>query len=82
MVSSLIEARGAERLQLVEEALEDEKLKQFYARLARAEAHHNTFFLEMASFYFSKLTIDERMETLLDLEAEAISSVPYRSALH
>jgi len=82
IISSLIEARGAERLQLVTDELTDPKLQQFYARLSRAEEHHHEFFLEMARLYFSEGQIQERLGELLDAEAKAIQSVPYRSALH
>lgn len=82
LISSLIEARGAERLGLVTNALDDPKLKQFYGRLSRAEEHHREFFLEMARLYFTEEQINERLDELLDAEAKAIQAVPYRSALH
>lgn len=82
IVSSVIEARGAERLKLIEENVSEERLKTFYGRLARAEAHHRTFFLDMAAYYFPQGTIQERLDAFLDIEAEAISSVPFRAALH
>jgi tRNA 2-(methylsulfanyl)-N6-isopentenyladenosine37 hydroxylase len=82
IVSALIEARGHERLTLVTDHLADPQLKDFYARLARAEGHHRNFFLEMAELYFPKKILLPRLETFLDLEAESIRSVPYRSALH
>jgi tRNA 2-(methylsulfanyl)-N6-isopentenyladenosine37 hydroxylase len=82
IVSALIEARGHERLSLVTDQLSDPALKDFYGRLARAEAHHHHFFLEMAGLYFSPKVLLPRLETFLDLESESIRSVPYRSALH
>lgn len=82
LVSALIEARGFERLSLVSQVMEDPKLKAFYERLARAEGHHRTFFLEMAQIYFSEAQISARLGELLDVESAAIQAVPYRSALH
>jgi tRNA 2-(methylsulfanyl)-N6-isopentenyladenosine37 hydroxylase len=82
LVSSVIEARGAERLGLVAGALVDEKLKHFYSRLARAEKHHETLFWDLAHLYFPKSTVEARYNQLLEVEAKAISSVPYRHALH
>ena len=82
LTSALIEARGAERLGLVAQHLSEEKLKHFYARLARAEGAHHHFFLEMASHYFPEDTIDNRLHELIAIENEAIRSVPFRSALH
>jgi tRNA-(ms[2]io[6]A)-hydroxylase len=82
LVSSLIEARGHERLNIVAERLADPKLQQFYARLARAEGHHQDLFYEMAGHYFPVEVVKLRLNQLLDLEAAAIQAVPYRSALH
>ena len=82
LVSALIEARGAERLFLVAEKIEDPDIKRFYPRLARAEAHHRSFFIEMAQLYFDDLTIQLRLKELLEVEKKAILSVPYRHALH
>ena len=44
LVSSSIEARGTERMHLVADHLNDETLKNFYRRLARAENQHKDFF--------------------------------------
>lgn len=82
LVSSIIESRGCERLTLVAERLEDEKLRQFYSRLSRAEGHHQGLFYELASIYFPESVISRRWNELRELEAHAISSVPYRHALH
>ena len=52
LVSSVIEARGCERLHLVADALPEGDLKQFYRRLARAEGSHKDLFVRLAEFYF------------------------------
>jgi tRNA-(ms[2]io[6]A)-hydroxylase len=82
LVSSLIEARGHERLYLVAEALEDEKLKHLYGRLTRAEKAHRDLFIEIAQIYFSNEVIEERLHYLIDEEAKAISHLPFRAAIH
>lgn len=82
LVSSVIEARGFERLNLVAEALEDPELKAFYKRLGKAEGQHKHFFLEMARLYFPEEVIAKRLDELLEIERDAIASVPFRSALH
>lgn len=82
LVSSVIEARGHERLALVTEALEEPTLKAFYARLTRAEKRHTDLFIEMAELYFPADEIKDRLDFFLDVEAKAIQAVPYRSALH
>ena len=82
LASAVIEARGFERLQLVAEALTDDGLKNFYARLARAEAHHRTLFAEMALQFFPEPVVRERLEYFLGIEARAISAAPFRAAIH
>lgn len=82
LTSALIEARGCERLHLVADHLQDEKLKNFYARLARAEGAHRNFFLEMARLYFSADEIVPRLHQWIAIEKDAIEKVPFRSALH
>ena len=82
LTTSLLEARGCERLHLVAEKLEDDDLKQFYARLARAEARHKDVFMEIAESYFPKDVVHARLAQLKEVEAEAMASVPFRSALH
>lgn len=82
LVSSIIEARGFERLTLITEVLEDTALKSFYLRLTRAEKRHTDLFLEMAELYFSPSIVEERLHEFIEVEAKAILSVPYRCALH
>jgi tRNA-(ms[2]io[6]A)-hydroxylase len=82
LVSSLIEARGCERIGLVAAELADARLRQFYERLGRAEGHHRELFLEIAQHYFPPETVAGRLDELLDAEAAAIQAVPYRHALH
>jgi tRNA 2-(methylsulfanyl)-N6-isopentenyladenosine37 hydroxylase len=82
LASSVIEARGCERLHLIANTLEDDRLKNFYARLARAENSHTDLFLEMASIYFPAEIVQSRLNEWLEIEAHAIQSVPFRSAIH
>lgn len=82
IVSSVIEARGHERLHLITEALTDPSLKSLYQRLTRAEDRHKDLFVDLALNYFSEEAVTERLEFFLDHEAEAIQAVPFRSAIH
>ncbi len=82
LAASVIEARGHERLALLETVLDVPELKALYGRLARAENRHRDFFLELAELYFSKETIAKRLAFFIEVEAEAIRSVPFRSAIH
>lgn len=82
LISSLIEARGHERLGLISQALEDPALKGFYTRLTKAEQYHRDLFLEIAAIYFSEKDILERLTYLETVEERAIQKSPFRSALH
>ncbi len=48
LVFAVIEARSAERLQILAESLEDEKARDLYASLATAEVRHRDIFLALA----------------------------------
>lgn len=82
LVSSVIEARGHERLSLIADALPEGELKNLYARLSRAEAHHRSLFVELALHYFPEKEVSERLAFFLDLEADSIAKVPFRAAVH
>lgn len=82
LVSSLIEARGEERFNLVAAAVEDPFFKSFYQRLANEEAGHHMIFLKLAGHYFSEEEIHERMNELAEIEAEAMKKSPLTYKLH
>ena len=82
IVAGVLEARGCERFSLVAEALEPGELKDFYTDLTRSEARHHALFIRLARHYFEEDVIRERVGFFLELEAEAISGVEIRSALH
>ncbi len=82
IASSVIEARGHERLNLVTEALEDPSLKSLYQRLTRAEDRHKDLFIDLALLYFPEEVVMKRLDFFLELEAKAIQAVPFRSAIH
>lgn len=82
LISSIIEARGAERFGLVADALEDPELKTFYKELWAAEMKHGHLFANLAHHYFSEAEIYERLEPLLEAEAKIIEDLPWRASLH
>jgi tRNA-(ms[2]io[6]A)-hydroxylase len=82
LISGVIEARGTERLHLIADAVTEPRLQNFYRRLARAEDSHKDLFVEMALQFFPAEVVEKRLDALLDIEAEAIQSVPFRSAVH
>lgn len=84
LVAAIIEARGCERFYRVGEALEssDRELAEYYQKLGREEAGHYKIFVNIAKNYYSDLEVRERMNELLDIEAEVMLSVPFRAAVH
>ena len=83
LLASIIECRGAERLRLVSQALEDDKeLQQFYHDLWVSEARHGHVFVGMALEYFEKDLVYDRLRELNDAEGQIIDKLELRSALH
>ena len=82
LVNSVIEARGAERLELMADALTDPDLKAFYDKLSRAERGHQNVFIKMARFYFEETHIQERLEQFLKWEDQAIKQTPLTPRVH
>jgi tRNA-(ms[2]io[6]A)-hydroxylase len=82
LLAGIVEARGCERFGLLAEALVDVQLKRFYDELAQSEARHADLFVALASHYYEPDQISLRLERLLTLEAEVVSALPHRAALH
>ena len=81
LISALIEARSEERLRMLSEALPDEELRGFYARLADAEEGHGELFLRLARKAVPE-QVAPRLDQLLQLEARLIRDLPMRAAIH
>lgn len=82
LISSIIEARGAERFGLIADALTEPDLKRFYKELWAAEMKHGHLFATLATHYFSEAAIYERLEPLLEAEAAIVAELPWRASLH
>lgn len=82
LISSIIEARGAERFAIVAEALTDPELKDFYHRLYVAERKHGHLFVNQMLHYYSEAEIRTRLAELLRLEGELIQRLEWRPSLH
>ena len=82
VISSIIEARGAERFKLVADALTDPELKTFYQRLWVSEKKHGHLFVNLMLHYVSESEIRERLAFLLEKEAEIIATLEWRPSLH
>jgi len=82
LLFGLVEARGCERFRLVGEALDDQALASFYLELSASEARHHATYLTLARRYFERPRVDDRLDVLLDLEAEVASTMPLAPRLH
>ena len=82
LTASIIEARGAERFAMVAAALEVGPLKKFYQSIARSEERHFELFLALAHKYLKPVTVEQRWDELLDIEAMLVAQLPIRAALH
>jgi len=82
LISSLIECRGAERFRLISQRLGPPSLKTFYRDLGAAEAKHGHQFVDLALKYFPPSTVYPRLMDLAAKEAQVISQLPWRPALH
>lgn len=82
LVAGLVEARSAERLQLLHHGLSEASLKRFYGELATSEDGHQRLFLRLALEVAKPEVVATRLEALLDGEAELIRTLPIRAAVH
>mgnify|MGYP003641464200 CR=1 FL=1 len=82
VVAGVIEARGHERFSLIAQALPEGKDKDFYQAIAKSEEKHKNLFIELAYEYFDKAEVDQRLDEVLDIEADICSALPFRAALH
>ena len=82
LISSIVEARGAERFGMIATALPAGKLKRFYQGITDSESRHYQLFLALAENYYQEEAITPRLNELLEIEAQIIRTLPYRAALH
>jgi len=88
LLGGVIEARGAERFGLIASALplgesgEGDELKHFYQAITHSEERHQNLFIELAENHFPAHIVAERLDQLLDFEAQLVASLPFRAALH
>ncbi|MAE77793.1 MAG: tRNA-(ms[2]io[6]A)-hydroxylase [Planctomycetes bacterium] len=82
LTSAIIEARSCERLGLVAEALQPGKLKDFYRELTQCEARHHALFVGLGERYHARELVSQRLDGLLDFEAEMLAALPVRVAVH
>lgn len=83
LVAALIEARSHERLVLLAGAapLED-RLRQFYGRLAASEAGHERLFIQLAGSVATPAEAAQRLAELADAEARLVAELPLEPRIH
>ena len=87
LVGAVVEARGHERFALVRDALAaadsaHHELHGFYRSIAESERRHWLKFVELARAECPQFDIDGRLDELIDAEAEVMTVLPFRPALH
>ena len=82
LISSIIETRGAERFRLLQAAMTDPNLKNFYRGLWACEAKHGNIFVTLALEYVPAEELYPRLAELLEQEGQLIQTLPWRASLH
>lgn len=82
LIGGIVEARGCERFGLVAKALPSGPLKKFYLAITESESRHGDLFIRLAENHFKSEDIKNRLDELLDAEAEIVRTLPIQAALH
>lgn len=87
LIASLVEARSAERLELLGEGFNgpdspDPTLGAFYSRLAKAEAGHHRLFVRLASKISHAKEVKARLGVLADIESMVMLAQPVEPRVH
>ncbi|NVJ04947.1 tRNA-(ms[2]io[6]A)-hydroxylase [Myxococcus sp. AM001] len=84
LVAAVIEARSCERLSLLAEGLTDPALARFYGELAQSEDGHQSLFYRLAvtAAEGDEASVKARLEWMLEREAQVITDVGLRAAIH
>ncbi|WP_185232031.1 tRNA-(ms[2]io[6]A)-hydroxylase [Teredinibacter franksiae] len=82
LLGSVIEARGCERFGLIAEALPPGELKAFYIAITESEARHEDLFEKLALNYFEQSVVEDRLNEILEAEADIVADLPIIAALH
>ena len=82
LVGALIEARSRERLELLGEALGDERLRDLYRRFAVAEAGHERLFVDLARAEAGAGAVERRLDELAEEEARIVAALPLLPRIH
>jgi len=82
LCAALIEARSCERMQLLADALTDDRLVTLYRGLLRAEARHHATYVRLAAAVEDSDVVDARLAELARHEAAVIAEATPRPRLH
>lgn len=82
LCAALIEARSCERMQLLADALADQRLVSLYRGLLRAEARHHATYVRLAAAIGDPDAVDARLAELARHEAAVIAEATPRPRLH
>jgi tRNA 2-(methylsulfanyl)-N6-isopentenyladenosine37 hydroxylase len=82
LCAALIEARSCERMQLLADALTDDRLVTLYRGLLRAEARHHATYVKLASTITDPATVDARLSELARHEAAVLATATPHPRLH
>jgi tRNA 2-(methylsulfanyl)-N6-isopentenyladenosine37 hydroxylase len=82
LVSSLIEARSHERLGLLGIHCPEPELAKFYRGLMASEARHYGIYWTLATHYFERSAVDQRLEELAIVESALLSTLHPEPRVH
>ena len=82
LIFSIVEGRGCERFFLLSQALPEGPLKDMYIELVRSESRHHTVGVRLVKELFPDSNWESRYNELLEQEAQIVSQLPFRAALH
>lgn len=82
LCAALIEARSCERMQLLADALADDRLVTLYRGLLRAEARHHAIYVKLATTVQDAVTVESRLSELARHESAVIATATPRPRLH
>jgi tRNA 2-(methylsulfanyl)-N6-isopentenyladenosine37 hydroxylase len=82
LVSGLIEARSHERLGLLVEHCPEPELAKFYRGLMASEARHYGIYWTLATIYFERAAVDQRLDELAGVERDLLSTLHPEPRIH
>jgi tRNA-(ms[2]io[6]A)-hydroxylase len=82
LISALIEARSHERLGLLGQFCSEPELASFYRGLMASEARHYGIYWVLATQYFERDLVDDRLQELAELESDILSELYPQPRIH